>query len=597
MTITMNFFEYDLAETYYTKSLTSGDIWMFLSHGNELIKPSSIAADRIAMEFLEKTVSAVRLYPKDYAFMMPIRFWQQNAIYVEYDDTADLNQQQPYFVAVEPEIESGNYHIFKCIANNYNGKSLEKPAFNSIITNGIYEGGDGYIWKYMTSVPFLEYRKFSARSVMPIFRNRSVELIANTGIYNIKVENRDSNFGYGLFSGEVEKIDTVTNTITIATIRKLANSDGTPSLNQDLNFQIENFFSNRIFRIKSSMTNTILGSRSFKIIKSGVTPELDRYVQLNSVDNIREGDQFEISPEIVISGDGTGAVAVPIFNDERIVSVRMLSYGNGYKTASATVTPPTFGFSAEKGAITAELRPIVSPNGGHGSNIIRELNSRSISVSTTVSSRESSKIPATGSYSKIGLVKYPKFNQTAVFTRRNTTVVQKKTNSITLNNVVGIVNGMSVSFGNAIPPNTLITSIVDNTITLSSNVESDIISESDIIVSSVLGTFDNRIRVVAAELPGALQPGEIVTQGSVKAVIHSINFNTREIYLIEYNGDFSNKIVSSEPIVTRLGSIGINTIEYSPYEQKTGEVLYISDVTPIFRELDKVEQLRVIIQF
>jgi hypothetical protein len=609
MTTKMNFFDYDLVDTYYTKGLLNGDLWVFLSHGNELRKPVSVNADKVATTFLEKTIAGIRLYPQDYAFMIPIRFWQQGVIYTEYDDEVTITNT-PYFVAVEPEIESGNYHVFKCIANNYTSQSLEKPNFNQNILSGIYEGGDGYVWKYMTSVPYLEYRKFSARGFMPIFRNRLVEDVAATGIYNIKVENRGSNFGYKLFSGEVESVDTTTNTVIISTIRRLSGSDGTLSSNQIdhlYDFQIENFYADRILRLNSSMTNNIIGSRSFRIVNSGVTTETSKkFVRLDSVVDIAAGDSFEISPEIVISGDGAGAQATPIFEDDRITSIRMLAYGNAYKNATAYVVPPRFGFSTDQADVAAVLRPIVSPVDGHGSNVIRELNSKAISVSTIVSSENTSKIPDTGTYSKIGLVKSPMFKSTEVFTRKNVELIQENATEIELNSVSGIVPGMVVTFGDTIPEKTVVTSVslVNSSVFLSAEIQTSIPNNSDITFSSVVGTFDNRIKLTVSrnELPVGLEIGETVTQGNITAKIHEINFDTTdqstaEIFLIEYVGNFADIITASLPITTRLGSIGINTVEYSPYEQKSGEVLYISDITPIIRESGRVEQLRVIIQF
>lgn len=608
MTTKMNFFDYDLVETYYTQGLVNGDFWMFLSHGNELKKPVSINADKTARTFLENTVAAVRLYPQDYAFMIPIRFWEQGKVYTEYDDESVI-ANTPYFVAVEPEIESGNYHVFKCITNNYNGQSNEKPNFNQNIVSGLYEGGDGYVWKYMTSVPYLEYRKFAARGFMPIFRNRQMEDVATTGIYNIKVENREGNFGYKLFSGEVESVDATTKTVIISTMRRLSSSDGTLSDNQTdhlYDFQIENFYADRLFRLNSSMTNNLIGSRSYRIVNSGITQASKRFVRLDDVTDITVGASFEISPEIVIKGDGAGAKAIPIFENDRITSIRMLSYGNGYKSATAYIVQPRFGFSSDQGAVTAILRPIVSPVGGHGSNVVRELNSTAISVSTVVSSANTSKIPSTGTYSKIGLVKAPMFKAADVFTRKNTILVQERVREIVLNDITGIVPGMTVTFGDAIPLKTTVTgvSLVNNSVFLSALTEKSILSNSHITFSSVAGSFDNRIKLTVdlSELPSGLQIGETVTQGNVSAIIQEINLDTAdetkaEIFLIEYSKDFADTINASLPIVTRLGSIGINTVEYSPYEQKTGEVLYVSDVTPIIREADRVEQLRVIIQF
>lgn len=599
MTTKMNYFDYDLVETYYANSLLNGDCWMFISHGNELRKPESINSSKTSSAFLEKAIAGIRLYPQDYAFMIPIRPWQQNTAYTEYDDEVDI-KNLPYFVAVDPEIESGNYHIFKCISNNYNTQSTEKPTFNQNIVSGIYEGGDGYVWKYMASVPYLEYRKFSAKGFMPVFRNSLVEAESNTGIYNIKVQNRNTNFGYELLSGKVDSFDVNTNTVFLKSVKRLSGSDETVSDDQTLNFPINDFYADRSFQINSSMSNSIIGSRLYKIQRSGTTNNGVPFVRLDSVTDISIEDSFEILPEIIIKGDGTGAAARCIFENDRITSIRMTAYGNGYKNATCYIVPPRFGFSSDMGDIEALLRPIISPAGGHGSNVIRELNSKAISVAALVASKEGSKVPATGKYSKIGLVKSPVFKQSEVFTKRTSAIIQQNVNQILLENVAGIVPGMSVIFNDSIPSKTLVTSVdtILNKIFISANTTNSIPQLSSIQFSSVIGSFDNRIKIIATEnIPGELQPGEIVTQGNIRAVIHSIDFVNKEIYLIEYAQDFSNIIVASQPIVTRLGSIGINTIEYSPYEQKTGEVLYVSDITPIARESDRVEQLRVIIQF
>jgi hypothetical protein len=603
MTVKLDYFDYDFIENYYIDNLTNKDFWVYLSHGSDTIIPRSTNSAKNAMEFLEKAIGAVRCNPKDFAFMIPIRFWAQNEVYVEYDDQTNL-KDQPFFIAVEPEVESGNYHIFKCISNNYGAPSAEKPSFNQSIQSGLYEGGDGYIWKYMTSVPALEYRKFAARGFMPIFRNKSVEDISNEGIYNIKVENRESNFGYELLNGEIESIDIEDSTITISAIRRLSGSDGTLSVNQAFDFQIEDFYSNRNFRINSAISNFLIGSKSFTIIGSGVNENGRRFFKLDSVEGITEGDPFEITPRIDIRGDGSGARAIPIFEDERITSIRILSFGDNYKNAVARALPPALGFDPTQGAIEVQLRPIVSPVGGHGKNVVRELISNAISISVLVSSGQGSELPSQGTYSKIGLVKNPEFSPAAVFTRKNALESQENTNSITMTNVNNLEVGIRVSFEDSIPLKTTIIGIdpIANVITLSANIEVRIPQNSNIVFSKVLDTFDNRLELICDNVPSGLEVGEIVTQGDASGRIHSfgkIEINNIEydvIYLVDYNGPFSD-IFTTQPLITRLGSIGINSIKYAPYIQKTGNVLYTSDITPIIRSDEDVEQLRIVINF
>lgn len=604
MTVKMDYFDYDLVENYYIDNLTKKDFWVYLSHGSDTAKPSSINSAKNSAEFLEKTIAAVRCYPKDFSFMIPIRFWQQNEIYTEYDDTVDLSNE-PFFVAVEPEVESGNYHVFKCISNNYGSLSVEKPSFNQSIQSGLYEVGDGYVWKYMTSVPAVEYRKFASRGFMPIFRNKLVEDIANEGIYNIKVENRESNFGYELLNGEIESIDIQTSTITISAIRRLASTDGTLSTNQAFDFQINDFYSNRNFRINSTISNFLIGSKSFRILSSGVNENNRRFFRLDTVDGITEGDPFEVTPIIDIKGDGTGARAIPIFENERIVSIRMLSFGDNYKNAVARAIPPVLGFDPTQGAIEAVLRPIVSPKGGHGENIIRELKSSGISISLLITSGQNSEIPNQGSYSKIGLVKNPSFSSDAVFTKKNSLTAQDGISNITMTSVNDLELGMSVSFADAIPLKTTIIGIdpIANVITLSAELEKRIEEGSNIVFSSVLDSFDNRLKVICLNKPAELEVGEEVTQNDVRARVHSFdttiidNVEYDVINLVDYNGPFSDIISADQSLISRFGGIGINSIKYSPYIQKTGNVLYTSDITPIKRSDEDVEQLRLVINF
>jgi len=598
MTVKMDYFDYDLVENYYRKNLIDNNFWMFLSHGGEQLKPISRNTARNSMEFLEKTVAGIRLYPNDFSFMIPIRFWQQNEIYAEYDDKRVL-ADEPFFIAVEPEIESGNYHVFKCISNNYNSRSTERPTFNQSIQDGIYEGGDGYVWKYMTSVPFIEYRKFAARGFMPIFRNKLVENIAKDGINLIKVENRESNLGYELLNGEIESIDIATNTVVISAIRRLSTTGGALAENQGFDFQIENFYGGRNFRINSAISNFLIGSKSFTIVGSGVNENSRRFFRLNSVEGITEGDPFEITPRIEINGDGENARALPIFENNRITAIRMLDFGSGYKNATAKVISPLLGFAPDQGDIEAILRPIISPDGGHGKNVLNELNSSAVSVSTLVSSREDSAVPSSGTYSKIGLVKNPSFESFAVFTSKNRVEAQEKNNIIVMESIDGLEVGMTVSFESNIPLKTTIKQIFtgSDSIQLSANITANIPEFSNITFSIVGGSFDNRIEITSNDIPVGLQAWDEVRQGNVIGYIQEINLVNNTIFLANYNGDFSETFVSSQPLLTRLGSIGINTIKYSPYKQKTGNVLYTSDITPIEREEDKVEQLRLIIQF
>lgn len=532
MTTKFDKFDYDMVENYYLKNLIANDFWLFGSSSVDTVKPNSFNTLSTARDFLGKTIFGTKIGPKDISFMLPVIVWRQGTTYAPFDDMAILTEKT-FYVVVEPDIEGGNYNLFKCISNARSTPSLNKPEFTSSIEDGIYELPDGYIWKYMSSTPYNTHRRFAARTFMPVVRNAEVENVANDGIYSILVENQDLNRNYELIAGVVESFDVVTSKIFLNATVKLDSSDNTNSNSfstiQSFDFATPNFYVGRTLYVRKNESSPILETSSFRIVESGLQnskPFL--IVEANSF--IESGDTVQIAPTIIITGDGEDATAMPVFVEQRIVSVRILNYGTGYTRATAVVVDAAQGFNAGEGAVRAILRPIISPDGGHGTNILRELKCRHIGIAKTISELNGSSIPGFGTYSKIGLVKKPRFSTTF---------------------------------------------------------------EDDIDAV----TFDNRVKIVTASGSVGIDVGSTVTQEPVQGIVHQVIAAENTIYLSDYKGPYSESFVDSLPLTINSTSFGINTIEYSPYVGDSGDVLFIADSTPIDRTEDKAEQIRLIIDF
>lgn len=525
MSTKLDKFDYDLVENYYMKNLIDNNFWLFGSFAGELARTRSTNSQMTAQEFLGRAIFGIQVEPKDISFMLASVVWRQGTTYVAFDNSVNLSEES-FFVVVEPDIEGGDYHIFKCLSNSLNTPSLNKPIFINNISDGIYELADGYVWKYMSSTPFITYRRFFTRNLIPIVRNALVESVANDGIYSIIVENGESNRGYELITGIVESFDSLTSTIFINSPVKLESSSSSDlSPIQTFDFTTPNFYLNRTLYVRKNDSSSILESRAFNIIESG-TLNSKPYVKVLSNTFIEANDVIQIAPTIEIKGDGTGAVAMPIFEGGKIVSTRMLEYGSNYTRAGAYIKTPVQAFDVNEGAIVATIRPIISPRGGHGTNIFRELKSKHIGIAKSISSGAGSSIPSSGTYSKIGLVKSPLFD-----------------------------------------------GAFDAT------------------------TFDNRLKMFLGSSVGALSVGDVVTQGDVEGTVHEVDSAESTIYVSNYVGPYTEIFVNTQPISVETGGIDINTIEYSPYISDSGDVLFISDSTPITRSQDKIEQLRLIIDF
>jgi hypothetical protein len=526
LSIKLNKFDYDLIEQYYTQNLLQNDFWLFASHGSEVNKPVSGNTDFDSKDVLDKVVFASKYNQQDISFMLPIIPWEQNRVYTQYDDKAVL-KNQPFYVVIEPEIESGSYHIFKCLSNNNGVPSTKKPEFNPSIQDGIYQSDDGYIWKYMSLTPFTLFRKFAARGLLPVLRNQEVESIADTGIYNILVENRNQNIGYERITGTVRSVN-IKNGITEIFLRDLF-SETTQS---NPIFQVPNTYSDRsIFISKGGSTNSI-GAIELRIRESSVQSGLP-FVTVSTPTGftIEEEDKIEILPRVEIVGDGEGATAIPIFNKDdntRIESIRMITKGNNYTNAFARVVDPRFFDPSDisKENIRCVVRLIPSPRGGHGSNVLKELNAKHIGLSKTITSINAINIPTAGSYSKFAVVKNPEFEQ-----------------------------GFS---GN---------------------------------------TFDNRIKITLNSFPTDISVGDIVNQGIVSGRVHELDSDTNTIFVVDYEGPYSETFVSNETLQIKNENFVINSIDYSPYQTNTGHVLTITDVTPIERDEERSEQIKIILDF
>jgi hypothetical protein len=518
-------YTYDLVENYFLRNLSESDIWVFGSRTN---LPDSVASQNTIAEtidVLSRTAFGVKLDVVDYSFMIRGVFWIQDTIYDKYDSNVDLAGKN-FYVVIEPESESGSYEMFKCLSNNYGGPSQVKPQSNQSINQigGVYVLPDGYTWKYMTSIPFAIYKKFATRGYVPIPRNAQVESIADDSLDFIEVLNIDSNAGYQIVEGQVNS--------------KTANGVYLLDIT-DTFYEAINVYRDSTLYVESEYGGveiyTILGSRRVGQ-RLEVTIQGDVYTDFSSTELIT----VQVLPQIQIRGNGTGAKAIPVFNQakNRITSIRMLSGGSGYRQAVATVVTPAY-FTQLDSRVTnpATLRPIISPLGGHGANVIRELRSNAICLSAAISSSSntfssnSEPIIDNGTYSTIALVKNPVFD-----------------------------DGFESS------------------------------------------TFDNRlsIELAGSDPTSLLVVGDVVTQTrngeTVSGVIHEISSNNT-ILLVDYDGPSSIEFEDTAQIVVRNNVYNISEINRSSYEAGTGDVLYITDFLPVERTPDKTEQFKIILEF
>ena len=127
--------------------------------------------------------------------------------------------------------------------------------------------------------------------------------------------------------------------------------------------------------------------------------------------------KFSISPQVIITGDGSGAIARARVNDllnaNVVANVEVINVGSGYTYANVSIQGNT-GFvtnavSNSYLTTTAAARAVISPPNGHGSNNLTELFGNKIGISVSLANTESGTLIANNDFREIGLLKDPLF--------------------------------------------------------------------------------------------------------------------------------------------------------------------------------------------
>jgi hypothetical protein len=109
--------------------------------------------------------------------------------------------------------------------------------------------------------------------------------------------------------------------------------------------------------------------RDTTVYNNAVDGRLDIVQVLDGGTGYFNGSNVTGYPIATISGDGTGATATVDVTDGVITEVNITDGGTGYTSATLTISDPL----QLSGSNTANLRAVISPQYGHGSDPVREL--------------------------------------------------------------------------------------------------------------------------------------------------------------------------------------------------------------------------------
>lgn len=112
------------------------------------------------MIFGEKVTSS------DVRYMIKRNVWSTGTVYDIYDDQDDTLYEKNFLVYT---LEGSQYSLFKCLNNNSGAVSVDRPLRSrTSYTDDLYQAGDGYIWKLMSSISESDFEKFATADYAPL---------------------------------------------------------------------------------------------------------------------------------------------------------------------------------------------------------------------------------------------------------------------------------------------------------------------------------------------------------------------------------------------------------------------------------------------
>jgi hypothetical protein len=400
--------------------------FFFIGKGTTWANENSPSAytDSVAAEYqvMSDIIGYKKLNPENIIFALPRYEWESGTVYDQYDDNIDLfDETDPalFYVVTDEN------NIYKCLSNGNGAESTEKPS--QVLTTP-FGTADGYRWQYLATVkesdlPYeltdyipVDFATVSSDTETQNQYNTQAEAV-NSSVTRMVVSN-SSGASAGVYPNAISKSVEPFSTVYTLNVTGYSETDGVKKItiadeasrSRIANVSSINDYIGYMVRVDSSTVNSAQ-INNYAVI-TNVLAGTNEYVFTVEDDEIDftidpsgNGDfaSIEIVPYIRITGNGSGAYAYPVMTTDRTISsVEVVNGGSNYSKILAEVTSP-------KTAVTVHpsLRVVLSPKGGHGSNILKELNVKDILIIVEVSETDAENIVGGGSYRQFGIIKNP----------------------------------------------------------------------------------------------------------------------------------------------------------------------------------------------
>ena len=424
----------------------------YLPHANVALQPVPDITSNVYTEAWSNMIFGKKVPANGVFYMINNNEYIANTVYAMYDDSDPNLPQEQFFVITQ---EGSNYHVWKCLDNNFGVESLVQPLFAYISNTPYFRTADGYAWFYMTSVPVNVGELFETSSYFPVVANTVVEGMATPGTIEIFVVESNGSFYNNYISGQFAVADIA-----------VGGQHTVFAVSNNVYNQVNGYYNGCLLYISGTSNAT----GQYSTVANSFSNSTGNYVQLEAVISPQplNGDSFQITPQVALTSDGAqsiNCVARALVNgsaSNALYRIEVLQPGENYLRvlASDVVVSNVVGVTN-----TAIIRAISSPQNGHGSNVFSELYSNSIGITVQFANTEGNTIPASYIYQQIGLLNNPKFanvvfsfnSLSGVFNPGEvlySVILTQLNANVTCNSACNVLSCNNANFVNQVPANT-----------------------------------------------------------------------------------------------------------------------------------------------
>ena len=258
--------------------------------------------------------------------------WTSGTYYSQWDNTLDmtkLTSDRPFYCY------NSEYNVYKCLNNNkyfdVNGNQVLVPSTQEPtgVHYDVIKTDDGYVWKYLYTIPITKRQRFLSTKYMPVQRSVQEEFYNRGAIQEVIVQNGGSGYSSEPLTTAIVSApaDGTQAEISLYINADTGGIDAVDIVNPGSGYRSDP----KITIVDLSKRGSGLFSSSANLV-AHIDPTTGQLAHV-SIDDPGVNYPADTATSIVCIGDGTGFVGYPKVLNGEIVGVVVANPGEGYTYA------------------------------------------------------------------------------------------------------------------------------------------------------------------------------------------------------------------------------------------------------------------------